>query len=504
MPSIRTAAPWGLSLLLLALVARGEAPARAAAPTFYVATNGNDRNPGTLQAPWRTVQRAANAVPAGSQVFVRGGIYREAVTVRVSGSANAGYTVFRNYPGEIPILDGTGLVVPEEETGAFLLVNRSYITIQGFDIRNYRTAAPDRVPVGIHVRGAGHHLCVLNNHVHHLGTDYRGDDDGNAHGIAVFGTSAPQSINNLVIDGNEVDHLKLGFSEAVVLNGNVERFQVTNNRIHDTNNIALDLIGFEGTAPDPMYDRARNGVVTGNRIFNVDSAANPAYGGDRSAGGIYVDGGRNILIERNSISAADIGIELASERRGRFSSYVTVRNNLLFRNLVTGISIGGYDTLRGGTDHCFLVNNTLFQNDTTRSGTGEVNFQYNTTANVFANNIVYANSQAVLLQNPFTQNTGNVLDYNVYFVPGGAAGTWQWKTVTYTGFSTYRARTGNDPHSAFLDPRLVNLATPDLHLQAISPAINAGINRPDLGATDIDGQARIQGGRVDIGADERR
>ncbi|WP_181408411.1 hypothetical protein [Schumannella sp. 10F1B-5-1] len=42
--------------------------------------------------------------------------------------------------------------------------------------------------------------------------------DMNAHGIAVYGTNASAAITNLTISGNEVDDLKLGASEAVVVN----------------------------------------------------------------------------------------------------------------------------------------------------------------------------------------------------------------------------------------------------------------------------------------------
>src|SRR3546814_2484589 len=60
----------------------------------------------------------------------------------------------------------------------------------------------------------------------------------------------------------------------------------------------------------------RDGLVRGNEVWNVDSYGNPAYGNDRSADGIYVDGGRDILIEGNTIHDVNIGIELASEHAG--------------------------------------------------------------------------------------------------------------------------------------------------------------------------------------------
>src|SRR5271155_285312 len=73
--------------------------------SFYVSTAGNDSNPGTQVAPWRTVQHAADTVLAGSTVNVRGGVYEELVTIKSSGDASNGYITFRSYPGETAILD---------------------------------------------------------------------------------------------------------------------------------------------------------------------------------------------------------------------------------------------------------------------------------------------------------------------------------------------------------------------------------------------------------------
>ena len=36
--------------------------------SFYVTTTGDDSNPGTLAAPWRTIQHAADTARAGSTV----------------------------------------------------------------------------------------------------------------------------------------------------------------------------------------------------------------------------------------------------------------------------------------------------------------------------------------------------------------------------------------------------------------------------------------------------
>jgi hypothetical protein len=472
--------------------------AAAAQAAFYVATTGNDANPGTATAPWRTIQKAANSATPGSTVYVRGGIYRERVIVQVSGTAALGPIVFRNVPGQIPILDGTGLTI-NDDRGGFYLANRSFVRIQGFEIRNYRTANPNHTPAGIWVIGAGQGIQLRNNRIHRIVNTGR---DGNAHGIAVYGTRAPAALRDLVIDGNELFDLVLGSSESLVVNGNVDGFRITNNHVHDNDNIGIDAIGHEGVAPDPAFDQARNGVIRGNHIHHIDASTNPAYEDFAGANGIYVDGGRNIVIEQNLVHHNNIGIEVASEHAGKSSSSVTVRNNFVYRNDFFGITLGGYDEERGFIDDVQIVNNTLLENDQRRFGNGEIALQFDVRHTTIKNNIVRANRQGLLISNPFTANTGNTVDANLFFVPPGTVPRWQWRRVEHRSFAAWRRATGNDGHSLYADPQLVSTAPANLHLRATSPAIDRGQRLAAAGSRDIDGEPRWRGLRIDIGADE--
>ena len=221
----------------------------------------------------------------------------------------------------------------------------------------------------------------------------------NGFGIAVYGTNATTPITELIIDGNEVHHLKTGSSESLVVNGNVTNFRITHNTVHDNNNIGIDVIGFERTAPDPAVDQARDGVVSHNLVYNITSRGNPAYGNDQSSDGIYVDGGTRILIEQNTLHDVDFGIELASEHKDRATSYVIARNNLIYHCHTAGVSIGGYAPDRGHTEHSNVINNTLYENDTSRTGSGEFQMQWNMADNIFANNIVYAGADCLITLN---------------------------------------------------------------------------------------------------------
>ncbi len=480
--------------------------------SFYVSTTGNDSNPGTQLAPWRTIQHAADTALAGSTVNVRGGIYEELVNIKASGNASDGFITFRSYLGETAVLDATRFT-PSGRIAVLTIENKSYVRIEGFEIRNFRTAEHRLAPLGISVMGAGSHIELLKNNVHHIENNFQGRDapgsGGNGFGIAVYGTDAKTPITDLVIDGNEVHHLKTGSSESLVVNGNVTIFRITHNVVHDNNNIGIDVIGFERTAPDPAVDQARDGVVSGNLVYNITSRGNPAYGDDVNSDGIYVDGGTRILIEQNVMHDVDFGIELASEHKDRATSYITARNNLIYHCHTAGVSIGGYAPERGHTNHSTVVNNTLYENDTSGTGSGELQMQWNMADNVFENNIVYAGARCLfsVTKSEVDKNRPPAtIDHNLYYCASGAKkSTWAGATATVTGFDKYVESTGNDRHSRFLDPHFVDTAANDFHLQSDSPAIAAGtLDGVPVGELDLAGSPRIKSSHIDIGSYQKQ
>jgi hypothetical protein len=473
---------------------------------YYVATTGNDSHNGSFASPWLTIQHAAKTAVAGDTVYVMGGVYNEIVTFPNSGSAAAGYITFESYPGQTATVDGTGLKIPGGQYGLLTIQNRDYLAIGGFEIRNYTSNSAKDVPIGIYITGADSFIQILGNQIHDIVTTAKGCA-ANALGLAAYGSSAPASINNLVISGNQVFDNTTGCSETVTLNGNVENWSVTNNIIHDNNNIGFDAIGFEKVSPDPAYDQARDGEVSGNIVYNITSFDNPAYGKQYAADGIYVDGGTQIVIERNLVHNADLNLELASENQGKLTSFITARSNLIYYANSAGVSIGGYGPKRGGTDSCAIVNNTLFMNDTKNTGSGEFQIQFYATNNIFENNIVNATAQGLFLHSiTDSEPDPAALDYNVYFSSGGpATGIWQWNQTKYKGFTKYQQATGQDAHSSFANPLFLSAAAPDLQVQPSSPAVDKGNNLGPavVGTLDFAGNVRVQGPDIDIGAYEQ-
>ncbi|HEY9785750.1 MAG TPA: right-handed parallel beta-helix repeat-containing protein [Candidatus Obscuribacterales bacterium] len=286
-----------------------------------------------------SIQRAIDGAPEGATIFVGEGIYKERLNIsrdNITLKAN-GRAVF-DMSGRFvsgPVID---------------IQNRKNITIDGFEIRNVR-GGPD--PMAIRVNGASSSIKIINNDIHHV------ESKSNAFGIGVFGTHRTP-LTNIVIANNKIHDLKLGQSESLVINGNVDGFKIVGNAIHDNDNIGIDIIGGEGIGRAGI-DQARNGVITRNHIANIDSGKNPAYR-ERCAAGIYLDGARDVLVQDNVVINSNYGIELASERRGWHTEGITVKHNRLERNHLAGISLGGGTPDNGGVKDSLIEDNQLIGN----------------------------------------------------------------------------------------------------------------------------------------------
>lgn len=124
--------------------------------SYYVATNGNDSNPGTISRPFRTIQHAADVAKAGDTVCIRDGIYGERIEAANSGNETEGYIVFAAYADEKPAIDGTSRVEPN----GFVISNKSYIKLIGLEIRNW----DDGCAIWM---DSSHHVELTDCEIHH-------------------------------------------------------------------------------------------------------------------------------------------------------------------------------------------------------------------------------------------------------------------------------------------------------------------------------------------------
>jgi len=434
-------------------------------------------NTETVDSP-ASIQTVIDSIPAGQKTkIIINGNFNQAVTIN-------GKSYIWLCGGTGAVIDGTGLTLkPETDSGQteylVYIKNSSYIKVSGITVRNHKTSGSSSLTLaGIMIKGWGNNIEISGNTITGIENT---STDGNAHGLAVYGNSTTP-ISNIIIDNNMISNCKLGWSESMVLNGNVTDFTVSGNSAYSNDNIGIDFIGFEGTCPDSSLDQARNGICVDNQVYDISSISNPAYGGETSADGIYVDGGKNIIIERNKVDSCDIGIEMASEHSGKTTENITVRNNFISNSLQGNILMGGYDVSRGYARNILIMNNTTYNGND-----GEVILQYYNTGVLIANNIFYAKSGNSYIQKAGTGNNSVYPSGNLYYNgESGSSGDWE------------------DTGPLFTDPLFVNAASRDFHIQSGSSAKNAGdssFTASYYGVIDIDGDSRVTG-EVDMGADE--
>ncbi|AHN20431.1 right-handed parallel beta-helix repeat-containing protein [Lysinibacillus varians] len=430
---------------------------------IYVATNGHDDNVGTKSKPFRTLKKAALEASAGTTVLIRKGYYHEKLVVKHSGTKSKPIT-FKAYNKEKVVLSGKDLKDVEEDVALVVINNKNYVTISGLTIQDLSTDLAGETIMGIYVTGSSSHITLDNNHVQRIETHA---DDGNGHGIAIYGTGTMKDIN---ISNNTLEDLKLGASESLVLNGNIDVFKVENNIVRRSDNIGIDLIGYEGISNDKKEDFVRNGIVKNNIVYEISSYGNPAYGEDYAAGGIYVDGGKNITIEKNTVYKSDIGIEATSEHAKKYADNIKIINNIIYENFYTGISIGGYDENRGGTINSTISKNILYRNDTKGLDGGQLLLQYDTKNNVIERNVLTAGPSRIFISNYFTANQKNKLQKNVFHKEKGETGIWIWKEKEYTSFPKFQKASKSDEKSSYIDPKYQNANKYDFRLKEDSLA----------------------------------
>src|SRR4051794_3919615 len=130
-PASLAAAMAGFALLMTA--------GAAGAAEYYVAPTGSDTNPGTMAAPFATIQKGNDVAAAGDTVWLRGGTYfsTRQITLSRSGTSDANRTKFWAYQREVPILDCSRYASTNKAADVpAILVSASWIHLRGLEIAN--------------------------------------------------------------------------------------------------------------------------------------------------------------------------------------------------------------------------------------------------------------------------------------------------------------------------------------------------------------------------------
>jgi parallel beta-helix repeat protein len=240
-----------------------------------------------------------------------------------------------------------------------------------------------------------------------------------------------------------------------------------------------------------VLDGQRQGWVLtsygGHRIGAVDGFTITNGGGYTGEGGVDLEYSSCTVANNIVVGNAGTGI------RARMS-WATIAGNTIARN-VDGTQGGG---LYAGFGDPTIVNNTIVGN----AGRGGGIYLDNSYAVMTGNTIVANTGGAVHhADNCNTTTANSIIAFNAGGFSSGGTNTVfvRYSCIYGNGTPDYTGGVAN----IRVDPMLASIAYGNVHLQPGSPCINAG-NNGDVpaGWSDIDGQPRQTGLKVDMGADE--
>lgn len=434
------------------------------ATEFFIAPNGNDQNPGSLAAPWGTFVKVSDAVAAGDTVTVRGGTYKPAAnTYFYKDGTAAAPIIFRAYPGEAVLLDGSALPSGTE----LIYVSANYFMMQDIELANSKQNGLS-IDSGANRTGAGF-VTVRNCKIHGsflAGIAITGGHDvlidactifnnaamNNVHGGPWTGALYAQDSNNVLFTRNLI-YDNQGEGLIFLRSDNCRAF---GNAVHD--NFSANV----------YLDNARFCVVDSNFIYTQGDAAYLHDGAGASAV-------QHANESYNNVNAPN------------YSSDNRVSNNVMVvLNWNYGFLYSNFSGKGGGLKNFVFANNTIYRKV---SGVDPASLpelihidQGVPTANdnaVFSDNIFVTESGGKLLGPP-TPATGVAFDHNLYF--GGEPGL---------------ALLAGDLNADPKFPIAGGYSAAGYMPQAGSPAYGAGVAIAGI-ALDFNGATR--GASVDLGA----
>jgi parallel beta-helix repeat protein len=225
------------------------------AQAVYVATTGNDRNAGTIAAPWLTLQHAVSQLHAGQTLYIRGGTYRGNANLIASDlAAIPGGTSWSNpitiagYASEVVTLQPPNTLQPIKLVSAA----QQYLIFQDLVI-DMSNQATDTSQAGVYLNGGANHNRFLRLEIKNninFGVVFSPNNgnspfneiinckihnNGLAGGPAINGHGIYIETSDNLINGNEI-YSNQGYGVHMYNNSgplNVARNTVSNNNIHD-------------------------------------------------------------------------------------------------------------------------------------------------------------------------------------------------------------------------------------------------------------------------------
>jgi parallel beta-helix repeat protein len=453
-----------LSLLTTVLLA-----STAQAADIYVAPNGSDSNPGTIDRPLATIQQAVWRITPGSTVYLRAGTYPLSSPVwlgpKYSGTASQPVTI-RGYALEKAIVHSNNTA-----QSCFLLDKSSYINLISFECRN-----------------------------------------ATQHGIEVVGATQV-SIIKLTVTGAQKAGIYLG--PKAESNGTETRsthIEVRNNLVYG-NVLENRLKNWPyGWAQGIRVFKTDTSKVVGNTVYNnygegigcnvargCHIAGNKVY--DNFSVEVYLDNAQSALVENNFI-----------HNTGNAEYFRTIDGTARPSN---ALQMANEDF---GTTHYLLSDNRIENNIIVGNGSAFYYGAYDGTGGSaprgmkntkIGHNTVYQTTRPMLWVDADASSSGNVISSNIFYQSTGVdfCALADITSLTFSNNLWYGGQTACSQKSSsdlVSDPKLVSpggFVAANYKVQATSP-VKDKANMSQTTVNDYFSSARPKGAASDIGAHE--
>lgn len=239
---------------------------------FYVSPSGNDDNPGTERKPWKTFNKAAQAVKPGSKVIFEDGEYieDEYTAIKTGGTKDAPIIFTARNPHKAKIIYTEDVRLTSK---IYIFEGADYITVKDFYITQEATATDsDSAPTAdILLQTRADHGVISNNHFEKAYEEaiklYLNDDviiennyiTGTGHeGMDLFAAS------NVIVRNNEIYEAgRVG----IMVKGNSNNCRVYNNYIHNSD-VRMSTSGITVGGSSDSTSPFDVGVGTGFECYN--------------------------------------------------------------------------------------------------------------------------------------------------------------------------------------------------------------------------------------------
>jgi len=329
------------------------------AETYYISVTGNDQNPGSIQAPWRSVEHAWKNSGDGDTVFVRGGSYPDNQIWLSNGRRNTAvensFWTLINYPGERCVFTDTRFIIDDD-----------YIRIQGLQLTG--TSFIQAVSWG-----------SLHEHIELIGNDISGStnvpiyfigNDGLVEGNTIHPISATHGIyvmhgdnnvirNNMIsgvnkygihiYDENKYDHPS-NITDLLVENNTVIGSKSRSGIIisaGESIDYSIEIINVV-LRKNVITNNAENGITIRyyGRVRDVQIINNSIYGNKAAGLQISAEDVDQIVVKNNIFSSNKVQIDVSSDLNAFLLS-----NNLFWQPALAGSDLAG---------KCPVMENPLF------------------------------------------------------------------------------------------------------------------------------------------------